>query len=345
MTDIQNYTLLGNSITALTYFAGSTIVLFYVILLMRGIFVKNLAKVAHKTKSIIDDVILDVMANVRKVTIFILAFIISLNFLKLPNNIQQYSNLIVIVILTFEFAKTLNLVLRKFVASKFDENKSAKTLYVAFEKVIEVIIYAIGGILILDNFGVNVSALIAGLGVGGIAVALAVQNLLADILASVAIYLDKPFEIGDVIKINGELGTVERIGLKTTILRSSMGSEILISNKEISNKFLENIGRIKSRKVRFHLGVAYDTKPSKLRKIPDIVNLAADFSDKVEITLCTLTTMNESSLDFLVIAHYKTNDYMEFNQLQHEFNINILEKLEKEKIEIPFPTRTIYNKK
>jgi len=331
----------GNSQIAINYFVIANISIFIVLLFIKTFIVNNLKLLSKQTKSIIDDVLLDVISKIKSFTLFVISTIISLNFLVIPDTIQKYSNLILIVILTYEVTKILNHVLKKFIAKRFEKNKSAKTLYSAFEKLLTFVIYAIGFILVLDNFGVNVSALIAGLGVSGIAAALAVQNLLADIFASVAIYLDKPFEVGDRIMINGQIGTVKRIGLKTTVIQSTLGSEILISNKDIASNTLENLGRIKSRKISTTLGVDYNTPVKKLKEIPEILTKITDQFEKIEISNCSLEKLGDFAIEFNLFIEYKTGDYFEFTKLQNDFYISLLESFEKHKINIPYPTYKI----
>lgn len=334
-----------NSSQAIAYFLMTNICLFIGFLITKSFVLKNLKLVFKKTKSIVDDVVFDVLHKIKNSTFLLISTIISMNILSIPGNLQKYANLFIIVIFTFEASKIINHILRKFIASKFDKNKSAKTLYLAFEKVFEILVFTIGVILILDNFGVNVSTLIAGLGISGVAAALAVQNILADIFASVAIYLDRPFEIGDFIQINGNYGIVSRIGLKTTCIKTILGSEILISNKDIANLPIENLGRIKERKIISTVSVSYDTPTKKLKKIPELIKNLESINEKIEIIDCSLDKMNEFSLDYSLFVHYKTPDIREFNKLKNDLNIAILELFEKEKIEIPFPTQIRINKK
>ena len=334
-----------NSNQAIAYFIITNIGLFLALIISKAFVLKNLKMIYKRTKSIVDDVVFDVLAKLKASTIFVISTIISMNLLVIPGNIQKYANLLIILILTFEASKILNHILRKFIANKFENNKSAKTLYLAFEKVLKVIVYTIGLILILDNFGVNVSTLIAGLGISGVAAALAVQNILADIFASVAIYLDKPFSIGDFIHINGNYGTVSKIGLKTTVIKTILGSEILISNKDIANQPIENLGRMQERNIITTIAVSYDTPTKKRKKIPELITSLSKMSEKIEILNCSLDTLNEFSLDYSIFVKYKTPDIQEFSQLKNDLNIAILELFEKEKIEIPFPTQIRINKK
>ena len=330
-----------NTNVAITYFLTSNALIFILLLFTKSFIIKNLKLVAKQTKSIIDDVVLDVVSKIKSFTLLVVSTIVSMNFLVIPQNIQKYANLLIIIILTFEIAKILNHILKKFIAKKFEKNKSAKTLYSAFEKVLSFVIYAIGLILILDNFGVNVSALIAGLGISGIAAALAVQNLLADLFSSIAIYLDKPFEVGDVINLNGQIGVVKSIGLKTTTIQSLVGSEILISNKTITSNSLENLGRIKNRRILFDISVDYKTPTKKLRQVPELIKQVAEQFELVEIFNCNLSSLGEFSIQFNTIVEYKTADYFEFSKLQNDFYLALLETFEKNKINIPYPTYKI----
>ena len=200
------------------------------------------------------------------------------------------------------------------------------------------------GILVLmglSQLGINISALLAGLGIGGIAVALAAQNILGDLFASLLIILDKPFVVGDYVVVGSERGTVERIGLKTTRLRALGGEELIFSNKDLLDSRVRNFKRMNQRRCEQVIGVAYETTPEQLRKIPEWVKEIVQREPLLHFDRCHLIRFGPSSLDFEIIMFILDSDYNKFADLQHEMLIQIFQKFQKEKVQIPFPTTTV----
>ncbi len=170
-------------------------------------------------------------------------------------------------------------------------------------------------LLALDNLGVDVTALVAGLGVGGIAVALAVQSILGDLFASLSIVLDKPFVIGDFIIVGDLLGTVENVGIKTTRVRSLSGEQLIFSNADLLNSRIRNYGRMYERRVVFTVGVTYDTPRHKLE----------DFS-----------------LDFETVYYVQDPAYNLYMDIQQAINLELYQRFADEGIEFAYPTQTLF---
>lgn len=200
-------------------------------------------------------------------------------------------------------------------------------------------------LLALNNLGVNISALIAGLGISGIAVALAVQNILGDLLASLSIILDKPFAIGDQISVGTDTGTVMHIGLKTTRLRSITGEELIFSNSELLKSRIKNLKRMQERKITFNLGISYNTTTTKLEKIPLQIQEIIENEKHVRFERCYLANLSDSSIIFEVSYFVISQDFQIYASAHQNIHLNILKKLEEEKIKIPFPTRTLQMEK
>lgn len=196
-------------------------------------------------------------------------------------------------------------------------------------------------IIVLENLGYNVKSLATGLGIGGIAVALAMQNVLSDIFASFSIYFDQPFRVGDFIVIGNERGTVKNIGVKSTRLQSLQGEELIISNKELTQAQIHNYKKMQRRRIVFGFGVVYDTPVAKLKKILDIVKEITESIDIVDLDRVHFTKFGDYSLQFEVVYFLNSNDYTKYMDIQQEINLKIKEKFEKEKIKMAFPTQTI----
>ena len=198
-------------------------------------------------------------------------------------------------------------------------------------------IWAMAFLLALDNLGVQIKPLLAGLGIGGIAVALAVQTVLSDLLASMSIALDKPFAVGDALQVDDLNGTVEHIGVKSTRLRSLTGEQIIISNADILKARVRNNGRMRDRRASFFINVSYDTPPEKLKQIPSIVQDIVMKQPKTRFDRCHLLAMSDWALRYEVVFFMTESDYLLYANAQQAINIAILEALRHLEVQIAFP--------
>ncbi len=197
-------------------------------------------------------------------------------------------------------------------------------------------------LLALDNLGVNISALIAGLGVGGIAVALATQNILGDLFASLSIIMDRPFVVGDFLVLGNEMGTVENIGLKTTRVRSLSGEQLILSNSDLLSSRIRNYGRMFERRIVGSFGVTYDTAFEKIRKIPKMVKTAIEAQEKVRFDRAHFKSHGASSLDFEYVYYVLSPSYNTYMDIQQAINLELHRRFLEEKIEFAYPTQTVY---
>lgn len=197
-------------------------------------------------------------------------------------------------------------------------------------------------LLLLENLGLNVSTLIAGMGVGGIAIGLATQNILGDLFASLSILLDKPFQVGDFIIVNEHMGVVEKIGLKTTRLRSLNGEQLIFSNNDLLQSRIRNFQNIYERRALSAVGVTYDTPPEKLRKIPQILQDAIEASEKTRFERAHFKSYGDFALIFEYVYFVMDKEYRAFMDEQQEINLRICEAFKAEGIDFAFPTQTIH---
>ena len=197
-------------------------------------------------------------------------------------------------------------------------------------------------LVLLDNLGVNVTTLIAGLGVGGVAVALAAQNILGDLFSSLSIVLDKPFVVGDFIIIGEYLGSVEHVGLKTTRVRSLSGEQLVFSNTDLLTSRIRNYGRMFERRVVSSLGVTYQTPAAKVRRIPAIIREIVEGQSKVRFDRAHFQTFGESALVFEYVYYVLTPDYNHYMDVQQNVNLALLERLAAEGVEFAYPTQTVF---
>jgi small-conductance mechanosensitive channel len=197
-------------------------------------------------------------------------------------------------------------------------------------------------LLTLDNLGVNISALIAGLGVGGVAVALAAQNILGDLFASLSITLDRPFEVGDFLVIDDHLGSVEYIGIKTTRLRSLGGEQIVMSNSDLTKSRMRNYGRMVERRVVFTFGVTYQTSADLVESIPALVRRIIEAQPATRFDRCHFVKYGESSLDFEGVYYVLSPDYNRYMDIQQAINLGIYREFERRNVGFAYPTQTLY---
>jgi small-conductance mechanosensitive channel len=209
--------------------------------------------------------------------------------------------------------------------------------------VFRLMLYALVLILALDNIpGVEVTALVGSLGIGGIAVALAVQSILGDLFASLSIALDKPFVIGDFIEVGNESGTVEQVGLKTTRLRRLSGEQLVVGNNDLLNSRIRNFGRMGERRVVFTIGVAGETPHDTLKRIPDIMREVIEAQPQVRFARAHFSSIGDSSLNYEVVYYILDPDYDLYMDVQQAINLAIVQRFAQEGIQIPYPTQTVY---
>jgi small-conductance mechanosensitive channel len=197
-------------------------------------------------------------------------------------------------------------------------------------------------LMMLDNLGINVTTLIAGLGIGGVAVALAAQNVLADLFASLAIALDRPFRVGDSIVIDEFTGTVERVGLKTTRLRSLSGEQLVFSNADLLSSRIRNFGHMKERRVAFSIALTYRTRPADLRRLPAIVQAVVDSEPSVRFDRGHFSRYGDSAVVFDIVYHVLSPDAKLHADVQHRINLALYERFAAEGIEFAYPTQMLY---
>ena len=202
-----------------------------------------------------------------------------------------------------------------------------------------VIIWILVAIVILQNLGVQITALIGGLGIGGLAVAFAFQNILSDIFSSISIYFDKPFGVGDYIQVGSDSGTVKKIGMKSTRLQTQRGEELIISNRELTQARVQNFKRLSKRRSVINFGVEYETSPAKLSSIPGLIATAFHGVGKAELERVHLIEFGESSLNYEVVYFFGAKDYTAYRDAHQQIMLRMLDLFNKAKINMAYPVQ------
>jgi small-conductance mechanosensitive channel len=232
--------------------------------------------------------------------------------------------------------------LDRYRARKIDVDAASVTTFGAVAFIGRILMWGIVLLVALANVGVDVTALVAGLGVGGIAVALAVQNILGDLFASFSIVLDRPFVIGDFIIVGDYMGTVEHVGLKTTRLRSLSGEQLVFSNTDLLGSRIRNYKRMYERRVVFTLGVVYQTTARQLEKIPQILREIIETQEPVRFDRAHFKEYGAHSLNFEIVYWILNPDYNIYMDIQQAINLQIYARFEQEGIDFAYPTQTLY---
>lgn len=219
--------------------------------------------------------------------------------------------------------------------------RARSAAYGLLSAISRMVIWLLVFLLVLDNLGVNISALIAGLGIGGIAVALAVQNVLGDVLASLSILLDKPFEVGDFIVVGELMGTVERIGIKTTRLRSLSGEQLVLSNASLLSGQIRNFKRMFERRMLFTFGVTYDTPRSVLEQLPKRVQEIVAKQPRTRFDRAHFKSFGDSALLFEVVYFILVPEMNTAMDIQQSINLELMRVCEELGAEFAFPTQTV----
>lgn len=208
--------------------------------------------------------------------------------------------------------------------------------------VLKAIVWFMGAVLLLDNLGYNVATILAGMGIGGIAIALAAQNILGDLFSYFVIFFDKPFEIGDFVNAEGKSGTVEYIGIRTTRIRSISGEEVVLSNTKLTGNALHNYKRMQRRRIAFSTGVTYQTSADQLKKIPSIMEEAVRRQETLSFDRAHLASFGDFSINFETVYFVDSADYMVHMDAQQAVLQYIFEAFEKENIQFAYPTQTLF---
>lgn len=313
---------------------------------------KIVHRLASKTRTKLDDIIVELVERPIIIYVVCLAAYIGWQFLAFPNHpmIDAYFGhflyLVVAINSAWLLSRITSALIEEYVKPLTAKTKTDldDTLIPIVRKTLSFIIYAIALIMILEHFGQEIGPMLAGLGIGGLAFAFAAKDLLANIFGSVTILTDKPFSLGQRIKINGFDGFVREINIRTTRVETLEGNMLYIPNAKFTDSMLENVSKEKARKVVMNVGLTYDTSNAKLKKAIDLIQKILDKKDGLrDGSLVYFTEFGDFALNILVI--YWITDKDSILPIKHDINMRIKEALEKASIDMAFPTQTIELKK
>ncbi|HVT45842.1 MAG TPA: mechanosensitive ion channel family protein [Thermoanaerobaculia bacterium] len=343
--DWRSITWLGNSLDAWLATAFAITLTLLILRLIKAV-LRHRLRHAHETESDFDDLFLDMVMRTR---LLLLLFPIAhfwFRALELPEKIDSMTRAFAIIAALIQVGLWASSVadfwLNRYRRSKLDVDPAAVTTVTALSFMIKLALWSIIVLMGLDNLGLDITALVAGLGIGGVAVALATQNILGDLFASLSIVIDKPFVIGDFIIVGEQLGTVEYVGLKTTRLRSLSGEQIIFSNQDLLQSRIRNFKRMAERRVALAFGVTYQTSRAKIERIPPTIRAMIEAQPLTRFDRAHFKGFGDSSLDFEIVFYVLAPEYGIYMDTQETINLEIMKYFEAEGIEFAYPTRTIH---
>ena len=347
---IWNIHFLNNTLyewlTALTIF----LVVLICLKIIKSILINRLVEFTKKTTTQLDDIAVEAINKIHWPFYVFISLFITVNFISVNDSIYEALYLIIIILSAYYGIK----VVERFVDygaeeviknQKSEGSSSSPAIIQISGAVIKLGLWVSAILLILSNLGINISSLVTGLGIGGIAVALAIKEILSDLFSSFSIYLDKPFKVGDFIVVGSDKGTVIKIGIKTTRLQSLQGEELVMSNATLTKSSLQNFGKLEKRRISFNIFVDQETTLAKLKKIPLLLGAIISDEPKAEVNRVHFSSIDESNFIYTIVYFVNTADYVEYMNIQQNINLGIVEKFSKEKISFSHPTQTVYVKK
>jgi small-conductance mechanosensitive channel len=312
------------------------------------IFEKYFSFWAKKTKTNLDD---EILKNIKKPIYFFVLLIGIYSGLQVLSFLEEFETLLVfvftiaeILLVTFIITRVVNVIIAWYAEKQRKKGLSEHILFV-LKKIINGIIFLFAFLIILYILKIDLSGVVVGLGVGGIAIAFALQSVLSDAFSAFSIYFDKPFEIGDFIIVGDDAGTVKKIGMKSTRVQLLQGEELVIANSVLTTTNVRNFKKMRKRRISFSFGVTYGTPVKKLKKIPNLLRSIIEKNKLTQVERIHFIEFGDFSLNFEVVYYINSKDYAKYLDIQQEINFAIMKAFEEDEIEMAFPTQTIFLQK
>ncbi len=337
---------LGNPVRAWLWSAGLLLLASGAIAIGPRFIGKQIVRISRRTKNDLDNAVAAALGATKTGLLLVAAVFFASRVLTLPDRVSGWlANLAIAAVLiqiSFWTIAWLEVILQSWKRRRWGDDPAVDSSMRIVRYLLKIVIWAIVLLLLLENLGVDISALVAGLGISGIAVALALQSILGDLFASLTILLDKPFVIGDYLAVDDLSGTVESIGLNSTRLTSLTGEQLVFSNRDLLQSRIRNYGRMEERRVRFQVGVVYGTPPDVLEKIPGMIRAAIESHEPARFDRSHFKEFADSALIFETVFYMTVPDYNSYMDVQQLVNLELLRRFATEGIEFAYPTRHLY---
>ena len=330
--EILQKSFYGNTVLDYLLFVGAVLVGFAVITILRKVFIPRLQRWAQRTKSTIDDILLGLLERAAVPLLYYGVFYAAIRSLSLHPIIARGVDVVGALLMTFIGVWALSSALVYLIRVRWtrrEDPRAAENATRALIPAVHVVVWSLGILYLLENLGFKVSAVVTGLGISGIAVALAAQTVLGDLFAYFAILFDKPFEVGDFIVVDDYKGSVEHVGVKTTRLRSLSGEELIFSNSDLTKSRVHNYRRMKTRRIEFNFRLHLDTPAKLAERVPSIVAEIVKGTKEVSLERVDLASFDNSSLNYNVVYAVPDSDYDRYMDIQQGINLKMMAEFER----------------
>jgi small-conductance mechanosensitive channel len=345
MSELLSKTFLGNSYQAYLIALGTFLIGGILIFLFKKILLVRLKRWSEKTETAFDDILVKEVERTLLPILFFGILSISIKTLTLSPDFIYFFGVAVKILFTFLIVRVILSILNQITRSylkRFDDFEQRQKQLKGIKVLVNLLIWTIAAVFLLDNLGIEISAVVAGLGIGGIAVALAAQVILGDLFSYFVIFFDRPFTIGDFIIVDDKLGVIEYVGIKTTRIRALSGEQLIFSNTDLTNSRVHNFKKMERRRVVFKLGVVYQTSYEKLKLIPTLVREIIEKQEGASFDRGHFASYGDFSLNFEFVYYIDGADYNKYMDIQQSINFEIFKSFENDKIEFAYPTQTIF---
>lgn len=325
----------GNTVQAYLIALGVILVGLIIIRVFKRLILNRLSAWALQSQTRFDDLI---VRGLERFGLPVISFAIiywSINSLDLSPKMEKVVTVATAVVIAYFIIRLISVIIQTLITSgiRKQPNGEIKVKQIGgLMIIINIVIWILGLVFLLDNLGYNVTTILTGVGIGGIAIALAAQNIVGDLFNYFVIFFDKPFEVGDAINVDDKNGTIEYIGLKTTRLRSLTGEQIIISNSDLTKSRVHNFKRQETRRIAFTVNVRYQTATDKLRKIPGIIKSIIEEASSTRFDRAHFARLTEYGLTFEVVYFVTVPDYNTYMDVQQDINLKVMEAFRREEI-------------
>ena len=345
MNQLLERTYYDNTVYDYLITLGIIILGLTIIRLFKGPVLRKVRSLTERTTSEFDDFLVDSIDRFGVTALYVFLVSIGLRYLTLSIGVANFVRIVSVVIITFLIIRFISsvvlMLLTRYVRSQDDGEEKVKQLY-GLMVIINIAIWSIGILFLFSNLGFNVTAIIASMGIGGIAIALAAQNIVGDIFNYFVIFLDRPFEVGDFVAIDDKSGVIEYIGLKTTRIKTLPGEQLVFSNSDLTSSRIHNYKKMERRRITFTLEVVHQTPYDQLKEIPDLIKSVVKEHRPITFDRAHFFSYEDSSLKFEVVYYVESADFNIYMDIQQSINLRLYQELGDRGINLAYPTRTVY---
>lgn len=342
LSEFLQKTFLDNTVADWLQATGVFLVVLGALWVVQRAFDRKFKRMAAESKAAFDDILVATLGATKSFFRVFLALWAAVRFLDLPESIDKVALALAFVSILLQAGIWLATSWGRWIELLRQRKQAEDEPYswlVGIEWGGRVTIWVVVLLIGLDKFGINVTGLVTGLGIGGVAIALAVQSILSDLISAISIWTDKPFVVGDSLKVGEQRGTVEDIGFKTTRLRSPTGEQVVFQNSDILGARIHNYGRMEERRGDVLIQIASETPRETVERIPDAIREIVEAQDEVRFVRSHFTKIGEAGLVIEAVYYVTVPDYETFMNVQQAINLALVDRLRVEKTEFGFGTR------